>query len=105
MAAFADFRRAEKFLRTFNVPSDASGDSGTASLNARSQILNSARPWATEARRPTVHMIAASNASSSSRRREGRRWPARTKGRVAEAWEERERVRKVGKEGGRVWER
>jgi hypothetical protein len=63
---------------------------------------NRARPWATEARRPTVHIIAASRVSSRIRRSSGLRWAASTKGRVAEAWEERERVRKVGKEGGRV---
>jgi hypothetical protein len=46
-----------------------------------------ARPWATEARRPTVHTMAASRASSRSVRlaREGLRWAARTKGRVVDA--------------------
>lgn len=71
--AFAERSRAEKFFKTFNVPSLALVDVGIAELNARSQIDNSARPWATDARRPTVHMIAASRASSSSRSRSGLR--------------------------------
>lgn len=32
----------------------------TAVRNERSQIESKARPWATEARRPTIHMIDAS---------------------------------------------
>lgn len=102
VCAFAERSKAEKFFKTFNVSAEASVDGGIAEKNARSQIDNSARPWATEARRPTVHMMAASSASSRSRRRSGLRCPARTKGRVAEAWEERERVMNVVKEGGRL---
>ena len=37
---------------------------GTEERNERSQMESKARPWATEARRPTVHIIAASIESS-----------------------------------------
>jgi hypothetical protein len=65
----------------------AAGDapSGNAELNERSQIESRARPCATDARLPTVHIIEASSVSSNSRRSRGLRWAARTNGRVAEA--------------------
>jgi len=44
-----------------------------------------ARPWATEARRPTVQTMVASRVSSREARREGSRWAARTKGRLVDA--------------------
>jgi hypothetical protein len=91
-----------KSFRTCKVSADTESDAGMAELNARSQIERSARPWATEARRPTVQMMEASRASSRAGRFCGRRCAARRKGRVVEAWEERERCRKVEKEGGRL---
>jgi hypothetical protein len=95
-------RAAAKSFRTRKISAGSESDAGMAELNARSQIESSARPWATEARRPTVQMIEASRASSRARRSCGRRCAARTNGRVVEAWEESERCRKVAKEGGRL---
>lgn len=51
----------------------------------RSQIPSRARPCAVLARRPTVQIMEASRASSSSVRREGSRWAARRKGSVVVA--------------------
>lgn len=98
------FRRAEKdfngedSLEEEEEWGGGDGDDGTEVANDRSQIERRARPWATEARRPTVQMMVASRVSSSSCRREGSRYAARTKGNVVEAYDERDNGRKEAKE-------
>lgn len=75
-----------------------------APTNDLSQIPNNARPCATDALLPTVHTTAASSASSRAAKHanDGSRCAARTKGSVAEAYEEMESGRKEGaKEAGR----
>ena len=75
--------RIVNFFSACTASGEAPG--GRASLNERSHIESSARPCATEARRPTVHIMAASRVSSSSIRSIGFRCAASTKGRVVEA--------------------
>jgi hypothetical protein len=77
------------------------GLAGRAVLKDRSHIESRARPWATDARRPTVQMMAASRASSRSTRSVGLRWAARTKGSVVEAYDDRDNSKKAGKEEAR----
>jgi hypothetical protein len=88
--------RVEKSFNTCVVA--VWGPAGKADLKDRSQIESRARPWATDARRPTVQMIAASRISSSSTRSAGLRCAASTKGSVVDAYDDRERSRKAGKE-------
>jgi len=92
----------EHLSRAANGLSASLAGAGSAKASDRSQMERRARPCATDARRPTVQMMAASRASSSARRVEvqGSRCPARTKGRVVEAYEEMERGRKAPKEAG-----
>jgi len=79
----ADRSRIEN---SFNASTAAvEAPTGKAELNDLSQIDNRARPCATEARRPTVHMMAASWASSRYKRSIGFLWAASTNGRVVEA--------------------
>jgi hypothetical protein len=103
---FDDVAR-KRTVNSFRASTAASeAPAGRAELNDRSHIERRALPCATDARRPTVHIIAASRVSSSSMRSIGFRCAARTNGRVVEAYEEREKVKNVGKDDfGRVWAR
>lgn len=88
-------KAAEKPSSAVRAPAD------TADEGARlfSQIDSSARPCATEARRPTAQMMEASSASSSSATRSGSRCARSTNGSVVLAYEERDKGRKEAKEG------
>lgn len=73
-----DRSKAEK---GFKIPAAFSADADPGGSDAdreRSQMESSARPCATEARRPTVQTIVASRVSSSRASWVGFRWAART---------------------------
>ena len=78
--------------------SAAAAPGGTVERNERSQMLRSARPCAVLARRPTVHMMAASSWSSRSAIDAGSRCASSTNGSVVDANEERDRGKKEEKE-------
>jgi hypothetical protein len=76
---------------------------GKALAKDRSQIDSNALPCATDALRPTVHIMAASKLSSRSIKSAGFLYAASTNGKVVEAYELREKSRNTGKEDfGRV---
>lgn len=75
----------EVFIRATNGLRASAASLGAEDAKERSQMESSARPWAVEARLPTVQTMAASSRSSSSVTDAGERCDARTKGRVVEA--------------------
>lgn len=74
----ADLSKAEKGLRTAAAASAEADEDGSDEDSERSQMESSARPWATDARRPTVQTMVASRVSSSRASWAGSRWAART---------------------------
>lgn len=81
-AAPADLSKAENGFKiaaaAAAAPAEAEEEGGSDAERERSQMESSARPWATEARRPTVQTMVASRVSSREASRAGSRWAART---------------------------
>src|SRR4051812_26892585 len=85
LVAVEGFER-RRHVNSFKMPTAFSeAPVGSAELNDRSHIERRARPCATEVRRPTVHIMAASRVSSSFNRSPGHLCAASTNGRVVEA--------------------